>query len=112
MEPQTTIGENNRSKKQSQTRYLPFLTVWLVGLRHETQRIIECHERLMLGFTYVQPNLLNSIISSNCGVRVVNPNPNGRPFHVIITNQDATPTHPAIVDYKTAVTGRTSRATC
>jgi len=33
--------------------------VGLVGLRHETQRIIECHERLMLGFTYVLPNLLD-----------------------------------------------------
>jgi hypothetical protein len=31
----------------------------LVGLRYETQQIIECHERLVLGFTYVQTNLLD-----------------------------------------------------
>ena len=28
-------------------------------MRHETQQIIERHERLALGFTYVQPNLPN-----------------------------------------------------
>jgi len=33
--------------------------VGLVGFRHEAKQIIECHKRLMLGFTYVQPNLLD-----------------------------------------------------
>ena len=30
-----------------------------VGLRHETQQLIECCDWLVLGFTSVQPNLRN-----------------------------------------------------
>ena len=38
--------------------------VGLVELRHETQQIIECHERLMLGFTYVQPTCATCLLVS------------------------------------------------
>jgi hypothetical protein len=42
------------------THYPWVIPVWQVGLRYETQQIFECYEWLMLGFTYVQPNLLDS----------------------------------------------------
>ena len=62
IEPQATIGTGTVKiaevkKKVKQDIYL--FKHSLDGLRHETQRIVECHERLMLGFAYVQPNLLD-----------------------------------------------------
>src|SRR3990167_1010006 len=52
-----TGGSDSLLKIEYKIWSVSFFNLYKVGLRHKTQLILKCYERLMLGFTHVLPNL-------------------------------------------------------